>query len=217
MHLPADVIKFWLKGLPFSAADADAGIMAPAAALMLATLLSPLFALSFGCNVVDGWDFQLLAYAAYAAACTLLTLGIVGAARSKYALIAAARLGALSVFAEVVFLSALFALYARVGGPSAELIAAASSPAPALMTPLLCLLLLAFILFEARRAPFDHTEAESELVAGHLIDFGGRTLLLLFVCEYAHVYFCVFAASLLLFGGSTSAFAAAAAPLVVAG
>jgi len=47
----------------------------------------------------------------------------------------------------------------------------------------------------------DHVEAESELVAGHLVEFGGRMLLAFFICEYAHVYFCLFAMLTLTWGG----------------
>lgn len=49
-----------------------------------------------------------------------------------------------------------------------------------------------YTLFEAKRAPFDHTEAESELVAGHQVELGGRALLFLFLCEYVHLYLCLF-------------------------
>lgn len=67
------------------------------------------------------------------------------------------------------------------------------------ITPI-TLLLFIYSIFETKRAPFDHTEAESELVAGHLIEFGGRTLLLFFVCEYIHVYFCLYFLILIFFG-----------------
>lgn len=60
---------------------------------------------------------------------------------------------------------------------------------------------MAYALFEARRPPMDHTEAESELVAGHLVEFGGRSLLAFFICEYAHVYFCLFGILTLNCGG----------------
>lgn len=67
-------------------------------------------------------------------------------------------------------------------------------------TPVVAGALLAFSLFESRRAPFDHTEAESELVAGHLVEFGGRALLVFFLCEYTHLYVCVFTVVVLVVG-----------------
>ena len=49
-----------------------------------------------------------------------------------------------------------------------------------------------YALFEAKRAPFDHSEAESELVAGHMVEYGGRALLFFYLCEYTHLLFCLF-------------------------
>ena len=88
-------------------------------------------------------------------------------------------------------MAALLALYSRCGSASFDGVAAAEV-AHAVGTPTLGLVLMAYALFEARRPPMDHTEAESELVAGHLVEFGGRSLLAFFICEYAHVYFCLF-------------------------
>ena len=70
-----------------------------------------------------------------------------------------------------------------------------------LAVPPLALLFGLYALFEAKRAPFDHTEAESELVAGHLVEFGGRSLLFFFLCEYVHVYFCIFLVLVFALGG----------------
>jgi NADH-quinone oxidoreductase subunit H len=61
--------------------------------------------------------------------------------------------------------------------------------------------LLLFCLFEAKRPPFDHSEAESELVAGHLIEFGGRLLLFFFMCEYVHMYACAYVLLTAVLGG----------------
>jgi len=58
-----------------------------------------------------------------------------------------------------------------------------------------------YALFEAKRAPFDHTEAESELVQGHLIEFGGRLLLFFYCSEYIHAYFCMLLIMVIILGG----------------
>jgi NADH-quinone oxidoreductase subunit H len=131
---------------------------------------------------------------------SLVASSLVATSRSKYSLIAAARGAALAALAELAFLAALLVVYARCGSASFEGIGA-SEVAHALGTPSLGLVLLAYALFEARRPPMDHTEAESELVAGHLVEFGGRALLAFFICEYAHVYFCLFAILTLSCGG----------------
>lgn len=137
---------------------------------------------------------------AFAAVGSLVAASLVASSRSKYSLIAAARGAALASLAELAFLSALLALYARCGSASFDGVGAAEV-AHAIGTPTLGLVLMAYALFEARRPPMDHTEAESELVAGHLVEFGGRSLLAFFICEYSHVYFCLFGIVVLSGGG----------------
>lgn len=72
---------------------------------------------------------------------------------------------------------------------------------PSCAIPPLALAIFMHTLVEAKRAPFDHAEAESELVAGHLTEFGGRTLLFMYICEYIHVFFSVFLVSVFVVGG----------------
>ena len=62
--------------------------------------------------------------------------------------------------------------------------------------------MFAYVLLEGKRAPFDHTEAESELVAGHFVEFGGRTLLIMYICEYIHVFVCIYLFCVFVLGGS---------------
>ena len=62
------------------------------------------------------------------------------------------------------------------------------------------LIFLVYTIYEAKRAPFDHAEAESELVAGHIIEFSGKSLLFFFFSEYIHLYFCMYLIFLFLFG-----------------
>ena len=44
------------------------------------------------------------------------------------------------------------------------------------------------ILFlESKRAPFDHAETESEVVAGYATEYNGPMMLMFFLCEYMHL------------------------------
>ena len=140
--------------------------------------------------VVDGWDYQLLAYFAYAGFTTLFMAHLVAGLRSKYALLAAGRVLLVAVLMEVTFLGLFLALYTHSGGYGFEEIARGTCLIVAL--PPLALGLVLFALFEAKRPPFDHSEAESELVAGHLVEFGGRALLFFYMCEYVHMYACAY-------------------------
>lgn len=53
------------------------------------------------------------------------------------------------------------------------------------------------LLLESKRAPFDHAETESEVVAGYAVEYSGAMLMLLYLVEYLHlvissVHFIVF-------------------------
>lgn len=137
--------------------------------------------------------------------------GVVAGTKSKYATLAAARILLISVFLEVFFALCFLVLYLHSGGYAfSELSEAARFGGGALIAlpPLGCFFFL-YALFEAKRAPFDHTEAESELVAGHMVEFGGRALLFFFLCEYVHVFFCLFLVVILCLGNQyVPAFAA---------
>ena len=53
------------------------------------------------------------------------------------------------------------------------------------------------LFLESKRAPFDHSETESEVVAGYATEYNGPMLLIFFLCEYLHlviasIHFCLF-------------------------
>lgn len=53
------------------------------------------------------------------------------------------------------------------------------------------------LFLESKRAPFDHSETESEVVAGYATEYNGPMLLIFFLCEYLHLviaslHFCIF-------------------------
>jgi NADH-quinone oxidoreductase subunit H len=53
------------------------------------------------------------------------------------------------------------------------------------------------LFLESKRAPFDHSETESEVVAGYATEYNGPMLLMFFLCEYLHliiasIHFCIF-------------------------
>jgi len=127
---------------------------------------------------------------------------VVAGLKSKYATLAAARLLIVSVLAEIFFALCFLGLYAHTGGYAFDDVADANRFAwLATALPPLAGFFFLYALFEAKRAPFDHSEAEAELVAGHLVEFGGRALLFFYLCEYAHVYFCMYLIALLCLGG----------------
>ncbi|GAB6049461.1 NADH-quinone oxidoreductase subunit NuoH [Hydrogenophilus islandicus] len=69
--------------------------------------------------------------------------------------------------------------------------------------PLLPIAVVYFIsgVAETNRAPFDLPEGESEIVAGHMIEYSGMTFALFFLAEYANMILVSFLTSILFFGG----------------
>jgi NADH-quinone oxidoreductase subunit H len=147
--------------------------------------LSCLFFLADGGSVYfDLWDYQLIVYFGYANLTTLYMYNIVVSVKSKFATIASVRILLISIFVEVFFSICFLLVYLHTGGYSFDEISVSNITNWLLCAlPPLALFFGIYALFEAKRAPFDHTEAESELVAGHLIEFGGRVLLFFYFSE----------------------------------
>jgi NADH-quinone oxidoreductase subunit H len=53
---------------------------------------------------------------------------------------------------------------------------------------MLGLIIIAFLL-ETNRAPFDLAEAESELISGYTVEYGGFYFALYYLGEYFHLFF----------------------------
>ena len=56
-------------------------------------------------------------------------------------------------------------------------------------------------LLEVNRAPFDLSEAESELVSGYTVEYGGFFFGVYYLGEYLHLFFFSIVMSILFFGG----------------
>jgi NADH-quinone oxidoreductase subunit H len=69
--------------------------------------------------------------------------------------------------------------------------------------PLLPMLLVYFIsgVAETNRAPFDVVEGESEIVAGHMIEYSGMTFALFFLAEYMNMLLIAALTVIMFFGG----------------
>lgn len=122
--------------------------------------------------------------------------------KSKFATIASIRILILTIFLEIFFAFCFFLVYMHTGGYSFDEVSSSNTTSWLIFSlPVVALFFGIYTLFEAKRAPFDHTEAESELVSGHLIEYGGRLLLFFYFSEYIHVYFCMFLLLTVVLGG----------------
>lgn len=68
-----------------------------------------------------------------------------------------------------------------------------------ILFPLLLLLFIT-VLAESNRPPFDLPEAESELIAGYLVEYGGFKFGAIYLAEYLYLYFFSIFLSILFFG-----------------
>lgn len=153
-------------------------------------------------GIVDLWELQLPLFLLYGSISNIFMFHTIVVMKSKYVTMAGLRVVLLSTLMEVYFTAALLLLSLHVGSLNiSEILICNQDFALIAAIPPLSLVLLLYSLFESKRAPFDHTEAESELVAGHLVEFGGRVLLFFYLAEYIHVFFCVFLFYLFFFAG----------------
>jgi NADH-quinone oxidoreductase subunit H len=76
------------------------------------------------------------------------------------------------------------------------------------MWPLMPLFVVYFIsgVAETNRAPFDVVEGESEIVAGHMVEYSGSQFALFFLAEYANMILVSFLTALFFLGGWLSPF-----------
>ena len=66
---------------------------------------------------------------------------------------------------------------------------------------LIAICFLIFLLFEAKRTPFDHLETEAEVVAGYATEYSGIVLLILYLIEYLHIIIASFIFNIFFCGG----------------
>lgn len=144
-------------------------------------------------GIVDLWELQIPLFLLYGSVSNIFMFHTIVVLKSKYVTMAGLRVAILSTLMEVYFTLSILLLAFHTGSLSiSDVLCYNLNSSLFVALPPLSLVLLLYSLFESKRAPFDHTEAESELVAGHLVEFGGRVLLFFYLAEYIHVFFCVF-------------------------
>ena len=122
--------------------------------------------------------------------------------RNKYAVLAAVRCGLLMLNLEIFlgllviniiilsesFCFSVFVVYQEI------------FPLAFLFVGVAGLIVITFLL-ETNRAPFDLAEAESELVAGYSVEYGGFYFALYYLGEYFHLFFFSLVISIMFLGG----------------
>ena len=129
------------------------------------------------------------------------------ASNSKYAFLGAMRATAQMVSYEIAMGFAMVGVLIAAGSLNlTDIVMAQAGNLGALewfWLPLLPLFVVYFIsgVAETNRAPFDVVEGESEIVAGHMVEYSGSAFALFFLAEYANMILISFLVSLFFLGG----------------
>ena len=192
-------------------------------------VLAPLITLApaFAAWAVVPFDAQLVLSNANAGLLYLLamtSLGVYGvilagwASNSKYAFLGAMRSAAQVVSYEIAMGFALVGVMVGAGTLNLSGIVMAQSGDAGLFEwfwlPMLPLFVVYFIsgVAETNRAPFDVVEGESEIVAGHMVEYSGSAFALFFLAEYANMILVSFLTAIFFLGGWLSPIPAAWIP-----
>ena len=180
--------------------------------------LAPLIALvpAFAAWAVVPFDAQVVLSNANAGLLYLLamtSLGVYGvilagwASNSKYAFLGAMRAAAQVVSYEIAMGFALVGVLIAAGSLNLTDIVMAQAGNGGFLEwywlPLAPLFVVYFVsgVAETNRAPFDVVEGESEIVAGHMVEYSGSQFALFFLAEYANMILVSFLTSIFFLGG----------------
>ena len=193
-------------------------IIQPSSAQKAMYVIAPLIVLApaFAAWAVVPFDYQLVLSNANAGLLYLLAMsslgvyGIIiagGASNSKYAFLGAMRSAAQVVSYEIAMGFALVGVLIAAGSLNLTDIVMAQSGNAGFFEwfwlPLFPLFIVYWVsgVAETNRSPFDVVEGESEIVAGHMVEYSGAAFALFFLAEYANMILVSFLVSLFFLGG----------------
>jgi NADH-quinone oxidoreductase subunit H len=193
-------------------------VIQPSKAQRALYILAPMVTLvpAFAAWAVVPFDARLVLSNANAGLLYLLavtSMGVYGiiiagwASNSKYAFLGAMRSAAQVVSYEIAMGFALVGVLIAAGSLNLSDIVMAQAgnagPFEWFWLPLLPLFVVYFIsgVAETNRAPFDVVEGESEIVAGHMVEYSGSQFALFFLAEYANMILVSFLTAIFFLGG----------------
>ena len=193
-------------------------VIHPSAAHGVLYVLAPMIALvpAFAAWAVVPFDARVVLSNANAGLLYLLamtSLGVYGviiagwASNSKYAFLGAMRASAQMISYEIAMGFAIVGVLIAAGSLNlSDIVMAQSGDAGFLewfWLPLLPLFVVYFVsgVAETNRAPFDVVEGESEIVAGHMVEYSGSQFALFFLAEYANMLLVSFLTATFFLGG----------------
>ena len=206
-------------------------VIHPSAAHRVLYVLAPLVAMvpALAAWAVVPFDTQLVLSNANAGLLYLLamtSMGIYGviiagwASNSKYAFLGAMRASAQMISYEIAMGFALVGVLIAAGSLNITDIVMAQAGNGGFLewfwVPLLPLFVVYFVsgVAETNRSPFDVVEGESEIVAGHMVEYSGSQFALFFLAEYANMILISFLTATFFLGGWLSPFHGWGIPLL---
>ena len=198
-------------------------VIQPSSAQRALYILAPLLTLApaFAAWAVVPFDAKLVLSNANAGLLYLLamtSLAVYGvilagwASNSKYAFLGAMRSAAQVISYEIAMGFALVGVVVGAGSLDLSQIVMAQAGNAGLFEwfwlPMLPLFVVYFVsgVAETNRAPFDVVEGESEIVAGHMVEYSGAAFSLFFLAEYANMILVSFLTAIFFWGGWLSPF-----------
>ena len=206
-------------------------VIQPSAAHRVLFILAPMIALvpAFAAWAVVPFDAQVVLSNANAGLLYLLamtSLGVYGiiiagwASNSKYAFLGAMRASAQLISYEIAMGFAVVGVLIAAGTLNLSGIVMAQAGNAGFLEwfwlPLLPLFVVYFVsgVAETNRLPFDVVEGESEIVAGHMVEYSGSQFALFFLAEYANMILVSFLTATFFLGGWLSPFHGWGIPLL---
>jgi len=197
----ADAIKMLTKEdiIP-SKADRALHMLAPILVVIPALLIYAV--LPWGPRLI-GQDLNVgVLYVVAIGAIHILAVVIAGwGSDNKYALLSAFRTVNQLLAYEVPMVLSILAVVLLAGTMSTQGIVEAQSVPYLIVTPIAGLIYLVCAMAEANRSPVDLLEADSEMVAGYMVEYSGMKFAMFFIAEYVNMFAVAILVSTLFLGG----------------
>ena len=197
----ADAIKMLTKEdiIP-SKADRALHMLAPILVVIPALLIYAV--LPWGPRLI-GQDLNVgVLYVVAIGAIHILAVVIAGwGSDNKYALLSAFRTVNQLLAYEVPMVLSILAVVLLAGTMSTQGIVEAQSVPYLIITPIAGLIYLVCAMAEANRSPVDLLEADSEMVAGYMVEYSGMKFAMFFIAEYVNMFAVAILVSTLFLGG----------------
>ncbi len=197
----ADAIKMLTKEdiIP-SKADRALHMLAPILVVIPALLIYAV--LPWGPRLI-GQDLNVgVLYVVAIGAIHILAVVIAGwGSDNKYALLSAFRTVNQLLAYEVPMVLSILAVVLLARTMSTQGIVEAQSVPYLIVTPIAGLIYLVCAMAEANRSPVDLLEADSEMVAGYMVEYSGMKFAMFFIAEYVNMFAVAILVSTLFLGG----------------